>query len=564
MAPNFLLLTEQAIDSAKNLTSGQNEQLFKLNKRQCKYVAQKLSESREVLRVLKYAVGESVVCNCEAALKELYRVATDALSLIKDCRRESWLKAAITQRGSEDFAEVCYDLQWCISILCSISFQGTTTATYSQIDILQPEGCDGKLGAFDLFRLETAAKQDQEDLRWNLELHVCDASCVSSPAEPCLAAHVLRRLDNRPTALGADPMTRNSPSSLWQVDPQDLAEGKRLGGGAFGDVYQTEWLGESYAKKVFHEASGDSFKVEAGILAVLCHPHVVRTVCWSRLQKKRDYSLVMDLMKEDLYGFLHPDDDSDDDSNDVAAVPLSTPAAVDLMLQTARGLRYLHSKSTVHRDVKSKNILVKPLIDVPELEYIEGYLTVKLTDFGTSTIKKSITRRSHQTFNVGTRSWMAPEVFLIQEEWMYTGAAQSSPIAHPHKADVWSFAMVCFEILTREVPFKDELQTRLFHRITVDGLRPVLPNECPRRLVSLIQRCWEYDPRERPDFTEICNELRYIKGLLLTGDKIQIQKVDVRSFVTEPTEVKLPEVSIPPMEHYLLIYRPLTRKISKV
>jgi hypothetical protein len=50
MAPNFLLLTEEAIDSAKSLTSGQNEQPFTLNKRQCKYVAQKLSESREVLR----------------------------------------------------------------------------------------------------------------------------------------------------------------------------------------------------------------------------------------------------------------------------------------------------------------------------------------------------------------------------------------------------------------------------------------------------------------------------------------------------------------------------------
>jgi hypothetical protein len=517
MAPNFLLLTEQAIDSANSLTSGENEQLFKLNKRQCKYVAQKLSESREILQVLKSAVGESVVCNFEVALKELYRVATDALSLIKDCRREPWLKAAIAQRSSEDFAEVCYDLQWCTSILCSIYFQGTTRATYSQIDISQPEGFDGRLGAFDLFRLETAAKQDQEDLRSNLEPHVCDASCVRSPAKPCLAAHVLRRLDNRPTALGADPMTRNSPSSLWQVDPQDLRKGERLGGGSFGDVYQSEWLGESYAEKVFREASGDSFKVEAEILAGLCHPHVVRTVCWSRSQKKRDYSLVMDLMEEDLFDFLHSDDDSDDDSNDVAAVPLSTPAAVDLMLQTARGLRYLHSKNTVHRDVKSRNILVKPLIDVPELEYKEGYLTVKLADFGTSSIKKSITRRSHQTVNQGTRSWMAPEVFAIEEEWKYTGAAQSSPIAHPHKADVWSFAMVCFEILTRKVPFEDELQTRLFQRITIDGLRPVLPDECPRRLVSLIQRCWEYDPCERPDFTEICNELRYIKGLLLTG-----------------------------------------------
>jgi serine/threonine protein kinase len=301
------------------------------------------------------------------------------------------------------------------------------------------------------------------------------------------------------------------------VDPQDLPEGKRLGGGAFGAVYQTEWLGESYAKKVFGEANGDSFKAEAEILAVLCHPHVVRTVCWSRSQKKRDYSLVMDLMEEDLFDFLHSDDDSDDDSNDVAAVPLSTPAAVDLMLQTARGLRYLHSKSTVHRDVKSKNILLKPLIDVPELEYKEGYLTVKLTDFGTSKIKESVARRSQQSKNVGTTPWMAPEVFHIQEEWMYTGAAQSSKIAHPHKADVWSFAMVCFEILTRKEPYKGEMRTQLFHRITVDNLRPVLPNECPRRLDSLIQRCWQYDPCERPDFTEICNELRYIKGLLLTG-----------------------------------------------
>jgi serine/threonine protein kinase len=306
------------------------------------------------------------------------------------------------------------------------------------------------------------------------------------------------------------------------VDPQGLPEGKRLGGGAFGDVYQTEWLGESYAKKVFREASGNSFKVEAEILADLCHPHVVRTVCWSQLlQKKRDYSLVMDLMEEDLSDFLHPTlDDSDDDSNDVAAVPLSTDAAVDLMLQTARGLRYLHSKSTVHRDVKSKNILVKPLIDVPELEYKEGYLTVKLADFGTSRIKNSITRRSHQTSNIGTTCWMAPEVFHIQEEWMYTGAAQSSPIAYPHKADVWSFAMVCFEILTRKVPFEGELRTGLFHRITVDGLRPVLPEECPRRLVSLIQKCWEYDPCERPDFLEICNELQHIKGLLLTGSQL--------------------------------------------
>ncbi len=57
----------------------------------------------------------------------------------------------------------------------------------------------------------------------------------------------------------------------------------------------------------------------------------------------------------------------------------------------------------------------------------------------------------------------------------------------------------------------------LFKRITVDRLRPELPDECPSRLASLIQRCWEHHPRERPNLPEICRELRYIKGLLLTG-----------------------------------------------
>jgi serine/threonine protein kinase len=69
---------------------------------------------------------------------------------------------------------------------------------------------------------------------------------------------------------------------------------------------------------------------------------------------------------------------------------LSMTAAVDLMLQVARGLKYLHSKRIVHRDVKSSNILVKALTGVPSLEYEEGYLSAKIADFGTSKTKISI------------------------------------------------------------------------------------------------------------------------------------------------------------------------------
>ncbi len=293
--------------------------------------------------------------------------------------------------------EICYDLHWFTSLL-RISLQ---TAASSQDFILAPEDCDGRLGALDVFKLETATKQDRENLRSNSELlreaHVCDAGCARSQAEKCLAARLLRRLVHRQTALAADPLTKKIPSLLWRVHPQDLPEVSCIGRGTCGKVYETNWSGEQYTKKVFREVSLASFKTESGILAGLCHPHVVRIVCWAK-EQKQDYFLVMDLMLEDLYHFLNPrpvdtgsshsnagfTDSSDDnstgskdaDDDDVsasmvaAAVPSLTPeaavvpllsmtAAVDHTLQVARGLKYFHSKRIVHRDVKSSSISVK-------------------------------------------------------------------------------------------------------------------------------------------------------------------------------------------------------------
>ncbi len=272
MASRFLLLAGEAIAEGLDLSSGDNEQFLKLNRHQCKYVAQKFSESREVLQVLESAVG--YVVRCEAALKELYRVVTNALSLIKDCRfepslsnddhHESWLRAAITQRSyerSEDFEEICYDLQWCTSIISICCLQSAATL---QDRILVPEDCDGRLGAVDLFKLQRAAIQDREDLRSNLEPlkqgHVCDDSCELSQTDSSLAAHLLQRLNSKPTPTTTEILT----SSLWKVDAQDIPDRKFLGAGGFGSVLETEWLGQKHAKKVFGDAKHSSFEKESG------------------------------------------------------------------------------------------------------------------------------------------------------------------------------------------------------------------------------------------------------------------------------------------------------------
>jgi serine/threonine protein kinase len=175
----------------------------------------------------------------------------------------------------------------------------------------------------------------------------------------------------------------------------------------------------------------------------------------------------------------------------------------------------------VHRDVKSAHIVVAPLKAAPELEYSETWLNAKLAGFGLSRTEDSITSR--QTLDRGTRKWMAPELFGIPEDEIDNGSMERpGPRANLFKADVYSFAIVCSEILTLEQPFPDVRLADLLKHIR-DGGRPELPDGCPRRLASLIKRCWELEPRSRPDFPEICRELTYIKGLLLTGSAILSQ-----------------------------------------
>jgi hypothetical protein len=524
MAANFLLLIKAAIDEAKRLTSGENEQRLKLNKLQCKCIVEKLSaNTQEILNSVESTCADSPVAfePYEATLKELYRVVTEALSLIKDCCAEKSLLTAIKQRAGtniEDFAKILYEIEWCTLILCSI-YPRKVSSAGRQTVMFEPEGCNGKLNAFDLFKLERASNEDRESLRLGLEHlrqdHVCDNTtedCLRFRNDACLATQLLEMLDKWAAALADGPMaTEVAVPSLWKVDPRDLPNGKLLGRGGFGEVRETTWLGEKYAKKVFPIES-QSLMIESDILTRICHPNLVRIVCWSEDKDEDNCSLVMDLMVSDLFKFLKHN----------ATRTLSILAAVDLMLQVAEGMKYLHGRAPrgfIHRDLKSLNILVRPLADAPELKYHEGYLNAKVADFGTATIKNLSTRYSAQPVT-GTRLWMAPEM-IGNEHDIDHESEHGSVRKLPFKGDVYSFAIVCAEILTGEEPYAGSNMNpaTIVKQIRKHRLRPKLPDEksCPRRLAFLIQRCWEDKPEERPNFSEICRELRYIKGLLLRG-----------------------------------------------
>ena len=177
------------------------------------------------------------------------------------------------------------------------------------------------------------------------------------------------------------------------------------------------------------------------------------------------------------------------------------------MLQVAGTMRYMHSQKIVHHDLKPAHILVEAVNDA---EFrMEGFVVAKLTEFGLA----------HQ----GTRRWMAPEVFGADAD-----NDEHLPVAYPFKTDVYSFGIVCSEILTGMAPFPDVQLRKLYSLITDarNPLRPELPESCPKSLATLIQECWHTDPVRRPPFTEICMMLRYIKALLmLAGTKDQLEHI---------------------------------------
>ena len=153
------------------------------------------------------------------------------------------------------------------------------------------------------------------------------------------------------------------------------------------------------------------------------------------------------------------------------------PIALDI----AQGMAFLHKKSIIHRDLKPANIL------------LTRDHRAKIADFG-----MSINNHGQElTAETGTYRYMAPEV--IRHE------------TYSSNADVYSFGICLWQLITREIPFATMTPIQAAYAVA-EGHRPEIPASTPLRLQEIIRSCWDHDSQRRPSFTYVAMALAdYVK-----------------------------------------------------
>ena len=336
-----------------------------------------------------------------------------------------------------------------------------------------------------------------------------NSGIISNPEECQLATSLVDRF----RAAVANPISDDNHSGFLRVyECKSIKKENLLGKGSFGDVHEVKWLGIPAAEKTLPEESAQvDFDQEVSILARLSHPSIVRLLCYMKERVK--CSIILELMDKVLTALIKGRMKQDGSRR---GFPFSATAeVVDILLQIAEGMDYLHRRRVLHRDLKSANILVK-CVKLVRVEFVHA----KVADFGISKTKERSITIHHPTWNRGTTRWMAPE--LIRANQYQTAGNSDNNVdngfaMYPFLSDVFSFGMVCYEILTGNIPFAVVSQPNKVKKMITEGERPPLPPHCPPGLASMTKKCWRAEPKERPSFAEICRELRLMKGSLLMG-----------------------------------------------
>jgi len=277
----------------------------------------------------------------------------------------------------------------------------------------------------------------------------------------------------------------NGPSI---TDMSELEQGELLGAGALCQVYKArvKKTGADVALKRFYcpdllPEDIEDFKRELELTSTMVHPNIIQFL--GGCSNPPQLYLVMELANfGSLAQNLHDD-----------KIEFDWMLKFKIASDTAAGMDFLHSKKVLHRDLKSENLL---LVTIDP----SAATVVKIADLGVSKLFDP-NKATNMTKGRGTTNWMAPEILSGARDYSF-------PV------DVYSYGMIMWELLTREMPWSDpKLVFRIAEKV-IGGERPIIPDDCPTKWKELMTACWDGDAGKRPTFPNVVKLLQDMKSEL--------------------------------------------------
>lgn len=273
------------------------------------------------------------------------------------------------------------------------------------------------------------------------------------------------------------------------VDRHKVALGKTLGEGEFGAVMEGQLNQDDSILKVAVKTMKiaictrselEDFLSEAVCMKEFDHPNVMRLigVCFQGSEREGFPApvVILPFMKHgDLHSFLLYSRLGDQ------PVFLPTQMLVKFMADIASGMEYLSTKRFIHRDLAARNCM------------LNENMSVCVADFGLS--KKIYNGDYYRQGRIAKMpvKWIAIESLADR---VYTS-----------KSDVWSFGVTMWEIATRgQTPYPGVENSEIYDYLR-QGNRLKQPVDCLDGLYALMSRCWELNPRDRPSFSELREDL---------------------------------------------------------
>jgi serine/threonine protein kinase/Tfp pilus assembly protein PilF len=281
---------------------------------------------------------------------------------------------------------------------------------------------------------------------------------------------------------------------------------ERIGAGGYGVVFKgyDPFIKRTVAIKTCNsddERVRLRFYREAEIAGNLIHPNIT-TVYDFGIQDDLPYLVEEFLTGEDL------------DHKIKRQADLSLAQRLDYLVQVARGLEYAHAQGVVHRDIKPGNIRV---LDNDR---------AKIMDFGTAKLANVESGLTQAGMTLGTAAYISPEQI------------QGSDVAF--SADVFSFGITAYELLTYVRPFDGRKIATVLHQILNEEPRPVTAAwpDCPPELAQFLARCLEKDPSRR--YPRAGDLLADLQGVIQQYTRNRRAAVELARTIQLPAEIPPP------------------------